>query len=477
MQVHMTSAPSSGRTATGTTWARAGSALPWLSLLIVTLLTSSILGLSSGPTSVTLALIGVSHSAIGFYRHGGARITPPGVFLFGMLLFGYFPTLYYAWLEQDFTAVPYEVRGLTALLASQFVLYSLWSVADRQVADIIQRPAPPSAWVPGVSLGIAALLGGVLVSSLEIAALWPLAQPAGYGGAILIALSVVQARRRMSILVLGVIAVLFATFVVLLFSGGGRIVVGSLALALAMATGFTWRPAYVKPIILVALAPVLAVLARVRADSVANPFTGYQESGLESVVRPQRLFFRLIDDSQAGYITPDSGATFLASALSWVPREFWTDKPVGFGTTLTELYRPDLLSVGHSEAGLLHGEFVYNFGPWGLVLGSVVVGLAVLWLDVWITALHGLQVRSTSTLIVQALGITLTAGIVDLVWVGTFTYVARAGFTCAVLGILWLIAKTLRLDDRGVARDAALPVDGPSSHAPVSDSGRSRRHP
>lgn len=471
MRIQMTSVPSSGQAANRTAWARLASALPWLSLMIVILLTSSILGLSSGPTAVTLALLGVLHSASGFYRHGGPRITPPGVLLFGMLIFGYFPTLYYAWVEQEFTPVSYEVRGLVALLAFQFGLYPLWSVTDRRVPDMLRTTAPASAWVPGVSLGVASLLGGVLISALEIAALWPLAQPAGYGGVVLIALSVVQARRRVNFLVLLLIASLFAIFVVLLFTGGGRIVLGSLGLALAMATGFVWRPAFVKPVILAALPPVLAILARVRADSVANPFTGYQESGVESVVRPQRLFFKLIEDSRAGYIVPGNGETFLASAVSWVPREFWTDKPVGLGTTLTQLYRPDLLSVGHSEAGLLHGEFVYNFGLWGLVLGTLVVGFAVWWLDVWVTALHELEVRSTSTLIVQALGITLTAGMVDLVWVGTFTYVARAGFTCAVLGILWVVAKTLRLDERQVAGDVPSPSTG---RTPIRGTNRDR---
>lgn len=447
MSLSGTSVLQSSRTESPRTHRGLTSALPWLSLLLLVLLTNSLLGVASGPTAVTIALLGVVHSAIGFYLHGGSRITAAGVLLFGMLIFGYFPTLYYAWLQQDFTPVPYEIRGLSALLAGQFVLYAVWSVPDRRVTQIIRHPVPPSAWVPGISLGLASLLVGVAIGALEISSLRSLAQPAGYGGIVLIAVSLVQARRRINLIALTVIASLFVTFVALLFTGGGRLVLGSLALALTMAIGFTWRPSYVKAATLAALPPGLALLAQIRADSVANPVTGYQESGLESVVWPQRFLFTLMEDSVAGYYAPGNGETFIASALIWVPREMWADKPVGFGLTLTQLYKPELLVVGHSEAALVQGEFVYNFGLWGLLLAAIVVGFAIFWLDAWLVTLHNLHVTSTSILIAQSVGTVLTAGVVDLVWVGTFTFVSRAGFTCAVLGLLWVIAKTLLLDD------------------------------
>lgn len=440
------------------------SALPWLCVLTVTLLVDALFELASGPTAVTIALLGVVHSAFGFVRHGGTRITPPGVFLFGMLLFGYFPTLYYAWAEGDFIPVPYEIRGLAAMLAIQVVLYAAWSIPDRRVASDLRQPAPTSAWLPGVILGIITLLVGIAIISFDVEGLLPLSRPAGYAGVVLAAVSLVQRRRRLQPLVLIGVGALFGIFVASLFTGGGRLVLGSLALALTMAIGLVWRPSFVKPAILASLPPGLAFLAHIRAVSVANPITGYQESGMESVVWPQRLFFQVLGDSGSGRFALGYEETFLASALSWVPREVWADKPVGFGTTLTELYRPHLLSAGHSEAALVYGEFVYSFSPWGLLVGAVVIGLAISWLDGRIADMHGRSATATGTLIAQAIGLVLTAGLVDLVWVGTFSYVSRAGFACVILGILWIVTKLLRLDDMGAAgRDAAHPKNSVST--------------
>lgn len=441
----------------GTTSGRLASTLPWMSALLGILLSNALLGLASAPTAVLLALLGVVHSALGFHRHGDSRVTAAGVFLFGMLLFGYFPTLYYAWLEQDFTPVRHEIRGLAALLSFQFILYAVWSTTDRPSPLTERRAVPPSAWAPGVSLGIASLVVGVTIAGLDIAALRPLAQPAGYGGVILIAVSLVQAGRRLNVFVLLVIGFLFATFVALLFTGGGRLVLGSLALALTIAVGFAWRPSFVKPVILGSLPPGLAFLARIRADSVANPLSGYQESGLESVVWPQRLFFRVLGDTANGRLALGNGETFGATAVIWVPRDVWAAKPVGFGTTLTQLYKPELLAVGHSEAALVQGEFVYNFGLWGLLIAPIVMGVGVYRLDAWLARLHGTAALSTSTLITQAMCVVLTAGIVDLVWVGTFTYASRAGFTCVLLVFLWMLAHLLGLTDRHATRDPGDP--------------------
>lgn len=433
------------------------SALPWLCVLTVILLVDALFELASGPTAVTIALFGVVHAAIGFLRHGGTRVTAAGGFLFGMLLFGYFPTLYYAWVEQEFIPIPYEIRGLAALLSSQFILYSLWSTTGHRLPLIEHRPIPTSAWVPGVSLGAAALAVGVATAGLDVAALRPLAQPAGYAGVILIAVSLVQAGRRLNAFVLLVLGCLFTTFVTFLFTGGGRLVLGSLALALTMTVGLRWRPRFVKPVILGSLPPGLALLARIRADSVGLSLSGYHESGLESVVLPQRLFFRILGDMANGRLAIGNGETFWATAVVWVPRELWSTKPVGFGATLTELYKPELLSVGHSEAALVQGEFVYNFGVWGLLIAPIAIGIATYRLDIWLARLHVKPVLSTSTLITQAAGVVLTAGIVDLVWVGTFTYASRAGFTCVLLGFLWMFAHLLGPTDR---------------HAPWNSSGR-----
>lgn len=131
-----------------------------------------------------------------------------------------------------------------------------------------------------------------------------------------------------------------------------------------------------------------------------------------------------------------------------MPRELWPDKPVGFGAQLTELYRPELLSVGHSEAALLHGEFVYNFALFGVPVAVLVVGHLVRWLDGWLNDLHATPPASVRVLIKQAVAVVASAGLLDLVWVGTYTYVERAGFACAVLALIYLMTALPASHDR-----------------------------
>lgn len=419
------------------------SALGWLLALAVLLLLHGLALVGDTATVVLMAVTGLAHSTLGFVQHGGARVTPPGVFLIGMGLFGFFPTLYYAdmW---GYQTAKYELLGLTLLLGTQVLMYAYWVRREPGPLDVAPVGVPTSVWFKGVVLGCLALVAGVGISYLDPAALRPLARPSGYAGTVLVTVSLVQSGRRLRLLTLLPIAGLFAVFVMLLFTGGGRLVLGSLALALTMAVGLRWRPRIVKPAAIAALVSGTIILADVRADSVANHLTGYQESGLESVVWPQRRFFDMLENVLGDNLELGFGDTFLAALVAWVPRELWMDKPVGFGTTLTELYRPELLSVGHSEAALVHGEFAYNFALPGLAVLVLAVGWFVGWLDAWLLKLHKGTPESVHGLISRSVCLIATAGLLDLVWVGTYTYVERAGFASAVLALIYLLTAAPR---------------------------------
>lgn len=418
--------------------ARLVPAIVWLTIVLVLNLAYQLRWSGTEATALVLATAGLVHSVVGFLRHGRARITPPGVFLFGMGLFAYFPTFYYA-LVADAVVRPVEILGLTVLLLSQIVLSAVWTRSTPDSAPVAD-PLSAATLTFGLILGATTLCAGAAVVLLGVEPLRPLARPAAYAGVLLVALSLVQGRRRVHPLVLAALAAVFVVFTQVMFTGNGRLVLASLAVALAMVVGLRWRPWWTKPLAVLATPPGVLLLARDRADRVANPLTGYRESGLESVVWPQRRFFDLLASLQDDRsFSLGGGDTFVAALVSWVPRELWAEKPVGFGTTLTELYRPDLLSVGHSEAALLHGEFVYNFGLPGIVLLVLGAGWTVMRLDQAVRWVHDRPVRTASQLTVQAIVIAGSASLLDLVWVGTYTYVERAGFTCAVLGLALLV--------------------------------------
>lgn len=415
--------------------ARLVPAVAWLTMVVVLNLAYQLRWSGTETAALILATAGLVHSVVGFLRHGGARITPPGVFLFGMGLFAYFPTFYYA-LVADAVVRPVEILGLTVLLLSQIVLSAVWTRSTPDSAPVAD-PLSAATLTFGLILGATTLCAGAAVVLLGVEPLRPLARPAAYAGVLLVALSLVQGRRRVHPLVLAALAAVFVVFTQVMFTGNGRLVLASLAVALAMVVGLRWRPWWTKPLAVLATPPGVLLLARDRADRVANPLTGYRESGLESVVWPQRRFFDLLASLQDDRsFSLGGGDTFVAALVSWVPRELWAEKPVGFGTTLTELYRPELLAIGHSEAALLHGELVYNFGLPGMAVLIVGVAWGVGKLDQAVRWIHKRPVLTASQLIVQAIVISGSAGLLDLVWVGTYTYVERAGFACAVLGLL-----------------------------------------
>lgn len=450
----------------------------WSLVFLGVLFTYGLGLLPQAVTVVALALLGLVHSALGFYRHGGSRISAPAVFLLAMGLFGYFPTLYYAY-TSAFQPAYREVLGLSILLSSQLVLYAWWSSQPSSSQGPQKQPARSSVCVLGVTLGVIALAIGLAIDAIEIEGLLSLDQPAGYAGVTLTTVALVQMNRRINIFVLLLIGVLFAIFVVSLFSGGGRLVLGSLAIALTMAIGFRWRPRYIKILTLAVLPPGVLGLAKLRAQSVANYATGYQETGLESVVWPQRRFLDVLGDVLDGVYPLGGIETFASTATIWVPRTFWPDKPVGFGLELTELYRPELLSIGHSEAALLQGEFVYSWSLLGLPVLFGITGYFVCRLDRWLDGLNSVQPGSILVLIKQSIAVVAAAGLVDLVWVGTFTYAQRAGFTCALLGLMYVVARLLGAEPQSTPsfkEDAQL-MAGPDASSPVSTGDVSQTAP
>jgi hypothetical protein len=71
------------------------------------------------------------------------------------------------------------------------------------------------------------------------------------------------------------------------------------------------------------------------------------------------------------------GSTLLVTALGFIPRSVWPEKPVGIGKELTKyvvgpLYTP---TYGYSVAPTVPADLYLNFGWFGIVLGGLGLGL------------------------------------------------------------------------------------------------------
>lgn len=412
--------------------------LLWAIPSVVVLGVTYVLGLDEKPAAVVLASLGLVHSVLCFLRHGRERLSAPGIWMIGMAIFGFMPTLYYSF-QYASEAYPFEVPGLALMFWSQLALWMWWRRTEALGGDV-----PPFAGMPrrltviGCVLGIG-LLAGAAAYRYYDGGLHPLVRGAGYAGVVVTALTVVQSVRRVRAWTLLLVVGLFAAFAGLLFGGGGRLVLGTLAFALVLVAGTRWRPAFLKPLVVALMPPSLFVLANVRAEARENRLTGYSETGFESVVWPQRRFFDLVNSVWHGEIELGMGDTFFATAVAWFPRDLWAEKPVGFGTVLTEIYKPELLSLGHSEAALAHGEFMYNFGLAGPLVLVVVLGWGVLALDRLLLRAQQHPAASLRGLLLRAVTVIVVAGLLDMVWVGSFSWMERGGFTCAVLLAMYFV--------------------------------------
>lgn len=371
-----------------------------------------------------------------FMRDGGQRITTIGVYSLGMAVFGGLAGLW-----RSYTAAHIGTVDVTAAVLVFTTHVVTWVVFwnRRTVTRSLRVPTSVNREVTrwGVQVGTLLLVAGEAASRLgEVVG--PLPKSLSFVGVVLASTSAlanraVGKRRRM---LRGILASsgLFAAYMLLVFSGFGRLVVASLGLAIAIAGGrYVFRRSG-KALVVVAILPALAIFGAVRT-STDNPTTG-----LRSVFIPAETFGEVITEHQEGGVDLVWGDTFVAAAVAQVPAGLWSSKPPGFGTLLTAHFEPAQLSSGHSMAALIHGEWWWNFGPLGMVLMVPALGFGLRWLDTHLArAMRRALVtrRALLTLVTTAIA---AAGTLDLFWVGLFTYSARTVTSVLVVaGILCLI--------------------------------------
>ncbi|MGW3602135.1 hypothetical protein [Micromonospora sp. NPDC005161] len=428
------------RTPTSALW-RYFVGLAWLGLGVACLLVQQNPSAAWGRDgTLAMSFLATLFGAWVFWRDGGQRITAVGLYNLAFAFFVGFSGLYQtvkAWTLDPgvplFTAVAicYFVQVVTWLL--------FWS------GGVPRRLPPNAGQADGRTAGWAVKCGVLLlVLAVAMATIAPdsmqVANPVGFVGVVLLAVGLLRGPVARHTFLWGVVLLIaFAVYFTYLFNGFGRIVVGTLALALLVISAHRDQRPYTKLLILGGAAPALLFLAGLRATgSQGSPFTVDQD-GFGSAISPLHAFAQLLRLDQVGLLPRGWGETFVNAAVGLVPRALWEGKPVGFGADLVTFLSPELVGTGHSAAALAHGEWLYNFGLLGLGLMVPVIGLAVRFID-WLLAWASSSPLTTPYAVGAYAGAIVTAvGLFDLLWVGSFTYVVRGGGRLLVLAAVVLV--------------------------------------
>lgn len=382
-----------------------------------------------------LSALGLAHSALVFWEHGGSRVTAAGAFAVATGAFAYFPGLYLSFSPgRDDQPGRLLAAVCTVYFGQVITYYAAWARLRAPVVSPTQ-PGDPRVLRWTLWTGISMMAVGALGQQYLGMGSTTLAGAAAFTGANMAAFAVIQMGRRPALAALATIAATFGFYVAVMFTGGGRLVLGGLALALAMHLAARSRRRALKATALFALPAGIIYLAQVRAEMVAAT-RGASETGLESVLAPLRTFARLIMMADAGTLEMARGGTFFAALVVPVPRDLWAGKPPGLGVELAGVFRPELVRFGYSEAVLGHGEFFYNFGWPGVIVGIAVLAWFVAWLDRILARVHARPLATRRDALAQVAAVIAVAGLLDLVWTGTATYAGRAGQRLIVILLL-----------------------------------------
>lgn len=326
---------------------------------------------------------------------------------------------------------------------------------------------------PEFFLAKAALM--VLISQIPPvkSALGPIATAIGLGGVMMAVLA--TSNRRLKIRWIGdavmVLVAVAAPFVWMRFefTGGGRLTLAGLGIASLLVWNIS-RPRPIHKVAVFVALPIFLIFAgtdRLGDDSrISGSSVISSGGGLESMYSPLDTFVELTGktfEDDGPPTGPQWGKTFYAAAVIPVPRTLWEDKPVGFGAQLTEMLRWRLLtqnriSPTHSMAALSQGEWYSNFGWPGLVAMTLPLGWLLALFDRWHSRLAWSQLKFPSNWWSMAALACVCSSLGDLMWVGSFTFMARGGLAALVLAVIWAFSsRRPRLGFQGRPR-AAVPA-------------------
>ena len=412
-------------------------------------------------------------AATGFVRQGGAVVTPSAVACYGILVFGGFPAIY-AGLGLGERASEVSTLALLAAVSLCFaLLLTILMVCPRRRHLSYRQLEPEDAASSRRWYGTAAVLFGAGVAA-SVLGVHFIADALGFLAIVAAGLAAFGPGRPSltwrsavgpGIFVLG--------YAALIFDGFGRLNLGVLAMAVVMLASLHYRTLKVKIGLLLITAPAIAYLAAQRLShlqEVRGAAAGGGE-GLGSVVGPLVSSALIVDARLSGEIPASMGSTLWSALVVWVPRSVWPDKPVGFGAEMVSVTQPHLARArGFSDAALITGEAVWNFGLAFAFVLLAAVALALRGLDGWLERNDGRPVGLESK-VNAALIVSLSASMLNLVWGGFFTQTSRVLFVVVLLLVFKVMVSATRrrgLTSSPPGRSAVSPGSGNRLYARVS---------
>lgn len=384
-----------------------------------------------------------------FFHNGGKVIVSSSVLSYSILMFAGFPVIYSSLglygprnehpQESLLVAVSlaFFLQVLVYLAAPKpFLLEDTGAATDRE-------PVPPAVissmakWSLSLSLIMFVAFGVARTAGLGV-------PTAGFGwlavvfcSAVAFDLTTRKARPLGVLLLLAMVAAVYGADI----GGFGRLHLAAVGLSIGVAASLALRTWWIKIAIGVLTPPALIYLVNQRLEYLQNqPGREVNSSeGIGSVVGPFHSAARIVEALQEHQIDLALGSTVLIAVLVWIPRSIWPEKPAGFGREIVEITQPHLVStLGHSDAGTVIGEAVWNFGFWGAPLFLLGVALIARFLDrQMIKQING--PRNMKELVQVLLFSVLAGGWLNVVWGGAFTYTSRLMFPIVLLLVIMVI--------------------------------------
>jgi hypothetical protein len=426
---------------------------------------------------LALRLVGLATITLGvvqFFKRGGRIITAFGVFALAVAVFGGVGALAMG-INRSYSIDRWTLIAALIVYVSGVLVAALLPQVEIETPKVNRDPTINS--VNYFLLGPIFLSVGVALS-FSASPLGPTADVAAYIGAVIsIALAFQRPKLRtpmLGLLLWITVAVALGLYVWRFFDGFGRLNVASLGLCAALLSSMNSgrKGRWTKLIVLISLPAATIVggyfgISRDPSDpafrSASTAEVVSEGKGLESVISPLSFFSELL--RRDGQLSTDrkraNGSTFVTSALIWVPRSVWPDKPLGFGRIIAVELVPNV-APNHSEAAFAEGEWYYNFGYLGFVLMIPITVLCLYWLDLKLRDVFAFDPRSRTDFLKRVAVVLVVGGIADYVWGGSFTFANRGGLRAAA--VLMVLAVSVFF--KGAARNLRKQQEEPRELAP-----------
>lgn len=388
----------------------------------------------------------------GFIQQGGRLFNTASAAFYGLLVFVIFPAFYAAFGLASFEHRTSIESLITTVALAGVLQWLLLTMSSPKKDQEIHLPLA-SENTPNI-MGFTVLLLAISVI-LRPESLSYLQNATGVLAVFFAAYAVVTAAPgSRTLLAFFLLIGSFLYYALFIFSGFGRLNLGVMGVGILMILALRFSGYLLKFGLLGVTAPAVIWLSYQRMDfleETRGTDISFDE-GIGSIVGPFISGSVIVDRMLNDVIDPTLGTTVVAALVVWVPSAMWANKPPGFGAEMVPVTRPELASSqGYSDAALISGEAVWNFGVFGSIIMFLVV---VLWIRILDKGLHNtvrLLTRSSvgmSEVLRFVLVIALSSGILNVIWGGWHTYASRFFVIIALSGMLLFFFHLITLSAR-----------------------------